>query len=106
MAEIAWETGKLQAVLHPVGKRANGEQRYVRGNYDVLEWQAPGASAPSQYVVPLSIGERISAGGVNLTDVQIGHEFGYYDLERHVIELHEADGRGDSWRSLHSFGTI
>jgi hypothetical protein len=105
MAETVWETGKLRAVWHPIGKRANGEQRFRRANFDVLQWASTGG-AWDTYIVPLGTA-RITNADVTLLEAErIGTEFGYYDIEPIVIDVHESDGRSDSWKALHSFGYI
>ena len=109
MAETIWEKGKLKAVYQPAGRRENGELRYRRANFDVLEWTAPGASRSDTFVVPLGLVRIVSADtnlNANDGDAQLGHEFGYYDPEITVVEPHEGDGRGDSWKSLHCFGYV
>ena len=106
MAENVWEKGALEAVLHPVGKRENGEARYRRANFDVLRWKAPSATYEEQYVVPIGMVTKVSGGELNLQEEQLGTEFGYYVLERHIVEPFEADGKSDSWKSLHGFGFV
>ncbi len=104
MAESIWEAGKLRAVYNPIGRRENGERRFRRANFDVLEWKPNGSRAT--YIVPLGI-TRIAASETNLREAEgFGHEFGYYDLDPIIIEPHEGDGKSDSWMSLHAFGYL
>ena len=111
MAESVWQAGKLRAVYQPAGRRINGEARYRRANFDVLEWTPPGASQSSSYVLPLGT-VRVVAGEMNISatngdgDSQFGQEFGYYEPEILVVDLHEGGGQGDTWKDLHSFGYV
>lgn len=106
-----WESGRLTAVYHPVGTRSDGELRLKRANYDVLEWQGPGATRTSTYVVPLGF-ERVTDS--DLEDyihsdardaIEVGQEFGFYQKGVAIVEPHQADG-SDSWVGLQFFGHI
>jgi hypothetical protein len=99
-----WENGKLISIWTPIGKRQNGEAKYRRANYDLLKWAKTASTIEETYIVPL--GNRISSNAAALQDAQYGMEFGFYSLERRVIEPHEADGTKDSWDSLHTFGYV
>lgn len=104
-AETIWETGVLKAVLHPVGKSGdNGKVRYRYGNFELLQWASQLGGLVEQYVVPTGIanydGREFS---VSRQDIEIGREFGYYDGQALVIELHAGDG-SDTLPGLHSFG--
>ena len=106
MPKSVWETGKLQEVFHPVGRRENGEIEYRRGGFDLLEWKRPGGTDPEVFALPVSIGSQFTGTGISVetNDERGGVEFGYYSPERHIFEANEADGKKDSWRSLHGFG--
>lgn len=106
MPESVWEKGRLEQVFLGVGRRENGEARYRRANFDVLRWTKPGGSNEELYIVPHGVGGRISGGELNLQEEQLGIEFGYYDLEKHVIDPVLADGRRDNWLALHYFGHV
>jgi hypothetical protein len=105
MAEAIWEKGTLRAVLQPVGRRENGEMRYRRALFDVLEWASVEGQPRETYILPRGIvavtGTDVNA--LNEAD-EIGREFGYYDAQPLIIEPHEGDGKSDSWRALHAFG--
>lgn len=107
MAESIWEAGRLREVFEPVGRRANGELRYRRAKFDVLEWAKTATSDAELYVVPSGF-NRIEPGQFNvpLDDKNAGSEFGFYSIGAHVIEPHEADGKSDTWKALHGFGAI
>ena len=107
MAETIWEKGRLRSVFEPVGKRANGEVRYRRANFDVLEWASTATGDAELYVIPLGFG-RIEPGQFNVPvhDFNSGSEFGYYTLWRDIVEPHESDGKSDTWKALHGFGAL
>lgn len=106
MAESVWEKGRIEEVLHPVGKRENGEARYRNANFSVLRWKAPGGSLEELWVLPNGMIDRLSGGELNLQEEQLGLECGYLSLARHIVEPFQADGREDSWKSLHGFGYV
>lgn len=105
MAESIWEAGKLTAIYHPVGRRIDGGSRYRRARFDLLQWASTSGSREELYVVPVSI-TNADAGDINLKDTGQDAEFGYYGLERVVVEPHEADGHADTWTALHTFGYL
>ena len=42
MGDITFATGRLTRVVHPVGKFANGDNRYRRAQFDFLKWNISG----------------------------------------------------------------
>lgn len=108
MAESIWEKGRLRQVFEPVGRRPNtGETRYRLARFGVLEWASTENGDAELYVLPEGF-DCAQPGQFNVTpdDRNTGAEFGYFALGAHVIEPHEADGRSDTWKALHSFGVI
>ena len=107
MAESIWEKGRLREVFEPAGKRSDGERRYRRANFDLVEWASTPTGDPELYVAPLGF-NRINDGQFNVpaTDFNAGAEFGFYSLWREIMEPHEADGKSDTWKALHYFGAV
>ena len=103
-AQADFQTGRLTAIYNQVGNDAAGQPRYVRANFDLLEW-AEGSGRRETFVVPLGT-ERISSDDVGVqAEWQVGREFGYYTLAPLVLEPHQANG-SDSWIGLHGFGPV
>lgn len=108
MAESIWEKGRLTAVYQQVGRRESDRaRRFRRANFDVLEWASVEGQPEALYILPNS-GDRATAADYNLKEQaeNAGREFGYYTLDPMVVEVHEADGRSDSWKALHAFGPL
>jgi hypothetical protein len=107
MAESIWEKGRLTAVFQQVGVRSDdGKKRFRYANFDVLEWASVDGNPPVLYILTAG-GDSLTAPDINLKeDEKAGREFGYYQLDPLIIDACEADGKSDSWRSLHSFGPI
>lgn len=107
MAENIWNKGKLTPIYYPVGKRENGEDRYIRAPFDLLKWQSTTSSTEDLYVLPLGF-ETIGAKDFTLAgqDERTRVEFGYYSPEPIVLQQHEGDGKSDTWKALHSFGPV
>jgi hypothetical protein len=105
MADTIFQAGKLTAVYAPVGRRANGELRYRRARFDLLEWAPTGVDAAT-FILPLAL-TGIAADQLNLDEPpeRYGLEFGYYTVESIVLEQYQGDG-SDSWKGLHTFGPI
>ena len=100
-----FETGRLTAVYAPYGKDSNNKLRYVRENYDQLEWVAPNATRSATYAVPLG---TIVGGKDPLYQLGVeglGREFGYYTLESIVADRHQHNG-SDSFVGLQFFGPV
>ena len=111
MAALQFESGKLSAVYHPMGT-VNGEPRYKRANYDVLDWGVSSTAVVNRYVMPLGI-DRVAALDLNDNDrldasdaIDVGQEFGFYGKQFFIVEPHEADGNSDTLFALHSFGYL
>lgn len=109
MAEATvFESGKLTDVWTPVGRDAAGTARYRRANFDVLLWAAASGAVAEYYVVPLGI-ERTNSAEIALKSdgsPQIGQEFGYYNSDSLMLEVHQGDGMSDTLQALHSFGFV
>ena len=102
-----FEQGQLNVVWSFVGKDSNGNDRYRRAPFDILNWSSD-AGYPQTYIVPLGL-ERVSAADVVLKadgSLQIGQEFGYYTGYRFVIDPSQGDGMGDTLQQLHTFGPV
>lgn len=100
----SFEAGVLTDVWTFVGYAANGNKRFRRANFDLLNWDA-GSGAPSTYVVPLGL-ERISQAEIILKDTpQVGHEFGYYGGDSAIVDSIPGDG-SDTFVGLNCFGYV
>ena len=110
MANAQIDTGRLTEIFHPIGIFDNGERRYKRANYDLLEWASVAGRKMETFVVPLGF-ERITDADLNdfdhLSDeaIDVGQEFGFYTGDRIIVEPHQSDG-SDSWIGLQFFGYI
>lgn len=106
MAENLWQKGKLTAVMYPAGTHENnGEKRYQRAPFDVLNWIPPGGTDMETFLVP--VGHEFP--GLNLSaqqDEQLGMEFGYYTGEQLILETYQAGGQDVGWRGVHTFGPV
>lgn len=101
-----FQTGRLTAIYNQVGNDAAGQPRYVRANFDLLEWASTSSSRRETYVVPLGI-ERIASEDVQVqNEFQLGREFGYYQIEPLVLDQHQHNGLTDNWIGLHGFGPV
>ena len=104
-----WQSGKLRAVFSPAGVNANGEARYARNNFDLLQWQEPGASIAAPWVVSPTAdsvppGEEINGG--DLLDEGLAQEFGFYELMPLLLESYRDSGDFTSAQDLHFFGPV
>jgi hypothetical protein len=105
MAQTVWESGKLTDVWAPVGRSDEGNVRFRRANFDLLNWSQTGGQQ-EVYVLP-GVGDRFPGQEVNLKDSwQTGVEFGYYGKDSAFAETHFGDGQSDSVFALHSFGFV
>ena len=108
MADNIWQQGRIQEIVYTAGKDSNGNTRYVKASYEILHWGSTSGGIVEDYVIPKGFFADPVAG-LNIAgfqDEQAKSEFGYYTPDRIVIEPHEADGKSDSWKALHSFGPI
>ena len=108
---LQFETGKLHAVYHPIGS-VNGEPRFKRANFDVLDWSATSTGIVQRYVLPLGF-QRVTDSDLNDNDrvagsdaIDVGQEFGFYSNKFFVVEQSEGSGQEDSLFSVHSFGYL
>ena len=112
MASLQFESGRLTPVYHPMGTRSDGEPRYKRANYDILDWAISATGIFDRYVVPLGI-ERVTGLDLNDSDrpdgsdaIDVGQEFGFYGKTYFIVEPHEGNGSKDELFSIHAFGYL
>jgi hypothetical protein len=107
MAEAIWTTGKLIPVYQPVGRRANGEQRYRRAPFDLLMWADQAGGDEVLWINTLGFGSIDSSQVDLVTNAhEVGHEFGFYYPGAVIVEPHEGSLDNDTWQSVQSFGYI
>lgn len=110
MAETIWRSGILRAVWHPAGRFPEDTRpRFIRANFDVLTWVPNAGAAPETWIVTRG-GDGFTYAAVNegtlVDDLEISREFGFYAAEPIIIDVHQGDGDGDDWHSLHCFGYV
>lgn len=106
MPQTVWEAGRLTDVWMPVGVSDEGNVRFRRANFDILQWASVLNGAPDTYVVPLGT-DRFPTSEVALKGTwQVGQEFGYYVKDSLYTETHQGDGQSDSVTALHNFGYV
>lgn len=106
MADWNWATGQLTRVVHPVGKFANGDNRYRRAQFDILKWDISGTE--QTYILTPPADKQDGAQESIASSVQQhenGTQFGFYRSETIIQQIH-ANHDTDSWTGLHSFGYV
>ena len=106
-----WQNGRLRTVWSPAGVHANNsDARYARLPFDVLNWQEPGASVTSEWVVSPPADANFVVGQYAMGDILdegYASQFGFYDWERYLLEPNQVGkGAGDSVQDLHFFGPV
>ena len=106
-----WQNGKLRPVYAPAGVHEGGVDRLARLPYDVMQWQEPGASVASEWVVspPADSGQHfVNVDAGDALDDGLLQGFGFYDRERYILEPSRSpsDGFTNSVQDLHFFGPI
>ena len=106
MGDMSFATGRLTRVVHPVGKFANGDNRYRRAQFDFLKWDISGSE--QQYVLVPPADRQMGSAESIASAVQIheqGNEFGYYTNNAIVADVNGSHNF-ETWDGLHSFGHI
>ena len=113
MASLLFENGTIREVWHPMGE-LNGQPRFKKANWEVLDWASTSAGSVERYIVPVGfvrftdadLNDIVSPRTAASDAIDVGQEFGFYSFDRFIIEENESDGKKDSFIALHSFGYL
>lgn len=108
MPDGTWNNGRLQRVIVPVGKFANGDERYRRANFDLLFKDFNGDGVEEVYILTPPADRQGNDSETIQSAEQIreeGNEYGFY-MQESVILDPSAFPSGDAWPNLHQFDFV